>query len=57
MRMARICIVFIFGGLLLTGATLAQATDDEELGASEELSPSSSGRLRWRKPQMMRGKV
>ena len=44
MRRAGIWMILIIGGLLLTGAALAQAPDDEEPGAtSEELSPSSSG--------------
>ena len=43
MRMARMWMIFIIGGLLLTGAALAQSPDDEEQGASKELIPSSSG--------------
>ena len=41
---AGIWMIPIIGGLLLTGAALAQAPDDEEPGAtSQEVSPSRSG--------------
>ncbi len=43
MRIARIWMILMIGGFLLTGAALAQSPDDEEQGASKELIPSSRG--------------
>jgi hypothetical protein len=43
MRIARIWMILLMGGLLLTGAALAQSPADEEQGASEQGLPSSSG--------------
>jgi hypothetical protein len=44
MRRVGIWLIPVIGGILLTGAALAQSPDDEEQGAtSEGLRPSSSG--------------
>lgn len=44
MHRVGIWMIPVIGGLLLTGAALAQSPDDEEeQGASEKLIPSSSG--------------
>lgn len=42
MRMARIWMPLLLGGLFLTEAVLAQSPGDEEQGATEELTPSNS---------------
>lgn len=42
MRMARIWMFLLVGGLVLTGAALAQSPDDEKDGMSEASTPSSS---------------
>ena len=44
MRRAGIWMILIIGGLLLTGAALAQSPDDEEQETSKKLIPSSSGK-------------
>jgi hypothetical protein len=43
MRMTRIWMILLVGGLVLPGAALAQSSDGEEQGASEKVIPSSSG--------------
>ena len=43
MRMTRIWMILLVGGLVLPGAALAQSPDDEEQGASEKSMPSDSG--------------
>ena len=42
MRMTRIWMILLAGGLVLPVAALAQSPDDEEQGASETSMPSSS---------------
>jgi len=42
MRMTRIWMILLVGGLVLTGAALAQSPADEEQGAGEQGLPSGS---------------